>query len=117
MKVLNLEQIRLSEKTAVSSGLFSYADLMEKAGKAVFDAIIARYNVTGKKVLVISGNGNNGGDGIVVADCLKNAGALVSLYFPLGISDNFCIFAVQNILYNGTATANLQYFKSAERTL
>ncbi|MBO4433650.1 MAG: NAD(P)H-hydrate dehydratase [Clostridia bacterium] len=85
MKVLDLEQIRYAEKTAVSSGLFSYADLMEKAGKAVCAEIVSRYDVKDKKVLIIAGNGNNGGDGLVCANLLRECGANVYFMFPIGI--------------------------------
>ena len=85
MKVLDVQQIRYAEKTAVSSGLFSYADLMQKAGQAVFDEIIERYDVAGKKALIIAGNGNNGGDGLVCADLLRKCGAQVYFMFPLGV--------------------------------
>lgn len=84
MKVLDVDQIRLAEKTAVSSGLFSYTDLMEKAGEAVFNEIVSRYDIAGKKFLVAAGNGNNGGDGLVLANLLRKNGANVALFFPLG---------------------------------
>lgn len=85
MKVLTVEQIKNSEKMAVENGLFSYADLMKNAGNATFEEIVSRYLVIGKKILVLVGNGNNGGDGLVVADLLRNAGAFVTIYAPFGL--------------------------------
>ena len=84
MKVLTPLQIKNAEKSAVSGGLFSYADLMKKAGRAVFDEIAARYVFLGKRFLVVAGAGNNGGDGLVVADLLRKSGAFVTLYMPFG---------------------------------
>ena len=84
MKVLTALQIKNAENRAVSSGFFSYADLMEKAGKAVFQIITSRYSIIGKKFLVIAGSGNNGGDGVVIADLLRRAGAFVTIMFPCG---------------------------------
>lgn len=85
MKVLSSLQIKSVEKTAVENGLFSYAQLMENAGKAVFSEVVKRYAVAGKKVLIIVGSGNNGGDGLVVASHLKKCGAFVSIFAPLGM--------------------------------
>ena len=84
MKVLDVNQIRYAEKTAVSNGLFSYTDLMKKAGDALFDEIAARYEIVGKRFLIVAGNGNNGGDGFVCAKRLNDSGAIVTLLLPLG---------------------------------
>ena len=49
--------------------------LMERAGQAVFKHIADTMpNITHKKVYVFCGKGNNGGDGFVVARCLKENG-------------------------------------------
>lgn len=85
MKVLTVEQIKNVEKTAVLNGLFSYEDLMKNAGKAVFEQISAQGSVAGKRVLILVGSGNNGGDGLVVAGLLKDAGAIVKILAPYGL--------------------------------
>ena len=85
MKVLTYSQIKTAEETAVNNGLFSYVEMMQNAGDAAFEVINQRYLVTGKRFLIIAGCGNNGGDGIVLANKLKNIGALVSIFYPLGI--------------------------------
>lgn len=87
MKVLTSVQIKFAEKSAVEHGLFSYAVLMKNAGEAVFEEIIKRYAVVGKKVLIIAGCGNNGGDGAVIADRLNGAGAFVTMCYPMGRPD------------------------------
>ena len=84
MKVLNLEQIRTAEENAVSSGIFSYPALMRNAGCAATEIICKNYDVQNKKATVVCGVGNNGGDGLVVAQGLSNAGAVVTVSAPLG---------------------------------
>ncbi len=84
MKVLLSSQIKTAEDNAVKNGIFSYAQLMKSAGDAATKEIINRYDVIGKKICVLCGSGNNGGDGLVIAANLKNRGADVSLLTPIG---------------------------------
>lgn len=84
MKVLLSSQIKTAENNAVSRGIFSYAQLMKKAGDAATKEILKHYDIIGKKVCVLCGNGNNGGDGLVIASNLKNRGADVCLLTPIG---------------------------------
>lgn len=52
--------------------------LMENAGRGFVDALAAEAGaLAGRRVLVICGKGNNGGDGFVIARHLANRGALV----------------------------------------
>lgn len=85
MKVLTREQTIIAEKTAVSSGVFSYAQLMENAGRAAADEIIKWCDVSDKNVVIICGRGNNGGDGLVISDILRKNGAKISIYAPFGM--------------------------------
>ncbi len=84
MKVLTAAQIKKAEDNAVINGNFSYAQLMKKAGDTASKEILSRYNVIGKKVCVLCGSGNNGGDGLVIAANLKKHGADVKLLTPIG---------------------------------
>ena len=83
MKVLNKQQIKASEQAAVDSGI-SYDELMERAGNAAAKEIISRFEVEDKIITIICGNGNNGGDGFVIASALSAAKAKVKLMMPLG---------------------------------
>ena len=57
---------------------------MQKAAETCFNFITD--DVTNKKILVICGPGNNGGDGILIAKYLYDKQKNVSLYAPLGIA-------------------------------
>ncbi|MBR4973537.1 MAG: NAD(P)H-hydrate dehydratase [Clostridia bacterium] len=85
MKVLNTDLIRKSEQKAVLSGAFSFRELMYIAGSKAYEIINAKYTCTNKKVAVICGCGNNGGDGFVIAQCLYENGADVKVFTPLGL--------------------------------
>ncbi|MBI3742614.1 MAG: bifunctional ADP-dependent NAD(P)H-hydrate dehydratase/NAD(P)H-hydrate epimerase, partial [Chloroflexi bacterium] len=79
MKLVTSIQMRALEQRADANGN-SYAAMMERAGQAVADALIARMNGRDKKILALIGPGNNGGDGLVCARQLHDAGARVFLY-------------------------------------
>ena len=79
MKVVTVEQMREIEAASDAAG-HTYAAMMERAGRAIAEAVIARWEVRGKRVLVLVGPGNNGGDGLVAARHLAQAGAEVACY-------------------------------------
>jgi NAD(P)H-hydrate epimerase len=79
-KVVSVEQMRQIERAADAAG-HSYAQMMEHAGWSVAQVIVEQFApVEGKQVLVLAGSGNNGGDGLVAAEHLAQAGMQVSVY-------------------------------------
>ncbi|HEX7070611.1 MAG TPA: NAD(P)H-hydrate epimerase, partial [Rhodothermales bacterium] len=57
--------------------------LMETAGRSAVAAAIARYGgFRGRRVAVLCGKGNNGGDGLVMARVFLNEGASVVVLLP-----------------------------------
>ena len=79
VKLVTANIMRELEQRADAHGN-SYAQMMERAGKAVADAILAQIETDDAHVLVLVGPGNNGGDGLVCARDLHDAGLNVSLY-------------------------------------
>lgn len=68
--MIPLEEVGVLDRNAQYMGIPT-SQLMENAGKAVADAVMKRYNLNRKKVLVLCGTGNNGGDGFVAARYLR----------------------------------------------
>jgi len=79
-KIVTVDQMRTIEAAADRAGV-TYAQLMENAGRAVAQATLARLtDAPAHRVLVLCGSGNNGGDGLVAAHYLAEAGCAVSVY-------------------------------------
>jgi len=78
MKVVTTEEMRRVEREADAGGL-TYATMMENAGRAVAESC-QRIGVTDKRILVLVGPGNNGGDGLVAGRYLHDAGVYVTFY-------------------------------------
>jgi NAD(P)H-hydrate epimerase len=74
--VLSVEETYRADVAATEAGVPG-AELMENAGRAVADAVRARWQP--RPVLVLCGPGNNGGDGFVAARHLAEAGWPVRL--------------------------------------
>ena len=78
-KIVTIEQMRSLEAAADAHGV-PYGHMMEMAGEAVFATIEAQVDtLSGLRVVVLSGPGNNGGDGLVMARHLAGYGAKVTV--------------------------------------
>ncbi|MBK5932500.1 hydroxyethylthiazole kinase-like uncharacterized protein yjeF/hydroxyethylthiazole kinase-like uncharacterized protein yjeF [Rhodovulum imhoffii] len=76
-EILTSAQMRAIESAAIESGQVSGAELMERAGKGVIEALFARWPdlaAGSHRAVVLCGPGNNGGDGFVIARLLKHWG-------------------------------------------
>jgi hydroxyethylthiazole kinase-like uncharacterized protein yjeF len=80
VKVLTTAQMRQLEENSVKAGV-TMEMLMENAGKAVADeAARILGDIRQQQILMLIGPGNNGGDGLVAARHLHEAGAKVFIY-------------------------------------
>ena len=76
LRIVTAREMQRTEQTAFAAGLDSFT-AMERAGRAVADAILARWRR--RPVLVLCGPGNNGGDGYIIAAAFRAAGWPVSV--------------------------------------
>ena len=81
MKVLTGSQMAELDRQAIENLGIPSLVLMEMAGRAVTEELCTRFpDIARKKIIVIVGKGNNGGDGLVVARRLLDLGAAVEVH-------------------------------------
>ena len=79
MRIVSVAEMRTLEASADAAG-HGYSRMMAQAGAAVAQAIEEREPVAGRRIVVLVGPGNNGGDGLVAARLLQEHGAYVTAY-------------------------------------
>lgn len=112
MKVLNSAQSKELEKSAVNAGM-EYLQLMENAGASVVRFLRKKFTLAQKKVVILCGKGNNGGDGYAAARYLSELGAFVIAVAVEGLP------ATENsqIMYshlNNTTVKVVSYYQNPE---
>jgi len=78
MKLVTAEIMRKLDRQAIEGLGIPGALLMENAGRAVAEEVWRRWRP--RRVAVVAGKGNNGGDGFVVARHLSNRGVEVAVF-------------------------------------
>ncbi|MGQ9617891.1 MAG: NAD(P)H-hydrate dehydratase [Candidatus Aminicenantia bacterium] len=81
MKILNSSQMREIDNKAINEIGIPGVVLMENAGRSAYEEIVKRFpDFKKKRMSILCGKGNNGGDGFVIARHLINHGANPDIY-------------------------------------
>ncbi|MGN6368263.1 MAG: NAD(P)H-hydrate epimerase [Phycisphaerae bacterium] len=86
--VFSRDALRELDRRAVEEFHIPILLLMENAGRAVADAALRHLHKSPRHALVLAGPGNNGGDGLVAARHLHNAGVTVHVLL-LALHDHY----------------------------
>ncbi len=85
MKLVTAEMMRRIDGETINNRGIPGPELMENAGRGIAERIrefVLEGYCEGRRLAVICGKGNNGGDGFVVARYLHQWGAQVEVYYP-----------------------------------
>jgi ADP-dependent NAD(P)H-hydrate dehydratase / NAD(P)H-hydrate epimerase len=77
IELLTTKEMTDADRLTIAAGTPGI-ELMDRAGSAVADAVVAAHSAA-SKVVVLAGPGNNGGDGFVAARVLHDRGYLVRI--------------------------------------
>ncbi len=83
MKVLKASEMAEFDRITIEELGIPSLVLMENAARGVFEVVLREFP-RAKKILVVAGKGNNGGDGIAVARLLHLNGKKVDIFLALG---------------------------------
>src|SRR5260370_15551196 len=107
MKALTAAEMREVDRLTTERFGIPSLQLMEAAGKHVADAVLREFSPQlPRRVAVLCGKGNNGGDGLVAARYLRAA----------GVNPRVCLFADPREMRGG-AGANLARYLEAGNTI
>src|SRR6185437_12947172 len=88
MRVLTAAQMREADRRTIEDIGIPSLVLMENAGRQVVAALESMYaDLADRKIAVLCGRGNNGGDGFVVARTMMQRGVDVSAFLLGSVAD------------------------------
>ena len=111
-ELLTPSEMAEADRLTIAGGTAGLA-LMERAGGAVADTVIGRFP-SGKRVTVVAGPGNNGGDGFVAARLLAEHGYRVTVMLvgdPARLKGDAALAAKK---WRGEVTADSGYLATAD---
>ena len=111
-ELLTPSEMAEADRLTIAGGTAGLA-LMERAGRAVADTVIGRFP-SGKRVTVVAGPGNNGGDGFVAARLLAEHGYRVTVMLvgdPARLKGDAALAAKK---WRGEITADSGYLATAD---
>lgn len=80
MPVCSVEEMRRIDDLASEVYGIDHSILMEDAGSSIYSALLREFgSIRGRRILVVAGTGNNGGDALVAGRRLYAGGALVKV--------------------------------------
>lgn len=114
MKVLTAVEMREVDRlTAARVGIPSLT-LMENAGRSVAEFILRKFSeIQRRRIVILCGKGNNGGDGFVVARHLQQMGAKPAVYLTAA-ADELRSDAAANLSAWKTASGQLNVVRTVE---
>ncbi len=118
MKIYDCKKMREIEEKADENG-FSYLSMMENAGKTCAQHILRILNKEGLskgKVSILCGKGNNGGDGMVIAQYLKMENIDVSVI----LTHHAPVTDIADEMYKRVLKSNITLFdiyKNADKAI
>jgi hydroxyethylthiazole kinase-like uncharacterized protein yjeF len=80
MKISTVEQSRAMDRRASEQFGISEELLMENAGRAACDVLMREWGIAGRRYVLICGDGNNGGDGLVAARHILAGGGIPRVF-------------------------------------
>jgi len=88
--IVTAEQMKKAEQNADNRGI-TFSALMDNAGNACYKQLVHIFGeVRDKAFVVLCGRGNNGGDGIVLAQKIKENGGMVLCVFVSDLPNSSC---------------------------
>jgi NAD(P)H-hydrate epimerase len=94
MKILSAQQIKACDQYTMISEPISSIDLMNRAATCLFEFIQQTYSF--QKYTIVCGSGNNGGDGLVIAQLLFKNNVEVNLIVLKGTYTEECLSQLNN---------------------
>ena len=117
MKIVTARQMQALDRRTITEARVPSLTLMERAGAGTVDFIEGRFGpLSGKRVTIVCGKGNNGGDGLVVARLLRQRHATVTvlLLAPVAELSRDATVMFRRWLRVGK-TSSIKPFRSAEQ--